>query len=204
LTPRRQGAYSQNYESIPPSELDGDFHVVVRRWRIEGCHDRLAARADRVLQGARSGFLKELDGMRLEGRRLIQEAEALRELAANDALSTTAREEKKKGFETKLTDLRAFEVRYDDLKAQREAELQLQATQSNKRILDEVMSATRFVGEKESFNLILNASKANPVASDVVFSKNITDLTEKIVASLNATKPMHTEAPSGTNNVKPK
>jgi Skp family chaperone for outer membrane proteins len=149
-------------------------------------------------------FLKELDGMRLEGRKLMQEAEALRELAANDALSATAREEKKKGFQTKLTDLRAFEVRYDDLKAQREAELQLQATQSNKRILEDVMSATRFVGEKEGFNLILNASKANPVASDVLFSRNVSDLTEKIVASLNTMKPMQTEAPSGTNNVKPR
>src|SRR5262245_748859 len=156
------------------------------------------------LKEKQTSFLKELDGMRLEGRKLIQEAEALRELAANDALSATAREEKIKGLQTKLTDLRAFEVRYDDFRAQREAQLQLQLNQSNKRILEEVMSATRFVGEKEGFNLILNANKANPVASDVLFSKNVADLTERIVASLNATKPPKADTPAGTDNVNPK
>jgi outer membrane protein len=156
------------------------------------------------LKEKQASFLKELDGIRLEGRKLVQEAEALRELAANDALSSTAREEKKKSFETRLTDLRAFEVRYDDLKSQREAELQLQASQSNKRILDDVMSATRFVGEQEGFNLILNANRANPVASDVLFARNVTDLTERIVTSLNATRPLPMQAPASTNHVKPR
>ena len=163
-----------------------------------------AQEAAKQLKERQTSFLKELDGMRLEGRKLVQEADALRDLAADDALSATTREEKKKGFQTKLTDLRAFEVRYDDFRSQREAELQLQLNQSNKRILEDVMSATRFVGEKEGFNLILNASKANPVASDVLFSKNVADLTEKIVASLNATKPPHADTPAGANHVKPK
>ena len=182
----------------------GEFRIAtIDMQRVLGDYYK-AQEAAKQLKEKQTSFLKELDGMRLEGRRLIQEVQALRELAASDALSAAAREEKKKGFETKLTDLRAFEVRYDDLKAQREAELQLQATQNNKRIMEEVMSATRFIGEKEGFNLILNASKANPVASDVLFSKNVTDLTERIVASLNATKPVNAEIPSGTNNVKPR
>jgi hypothetical protein len=95
-------------------------------------------------------------------------------------------------------------VRYDDFKAQREAELQLHLTQTNKRILEDVMSVTRFIGEKESFHLILNANKANPAASDVLFSKHVDDLIERVVASLNAAKPKANDAPPAATDGKPK
>ena len=163
-----------------------------------------AQEAAKQLKEKQNSFLKELDGMRLEGRKLMQETESLRELAADNALSATVREEKKKGFEMNLTNLRAFEVRYDDFRAQREAELQLQLTRTNQRILEDVMSVTRFIGEKEGFNLILNANKANPAASDLLFSRKVDDLTEKIVASLNASQPEPHEATPGTKDGKRK
>src|SRR5262249_55964607 len=99
------------------------------------------------------------------------------------------RERKRKSFEAKLLDLNTFQVRYEDVRAQREAELQRQVAGSNQAIQEEVLSVTRYIGEREGFNLILSASKANPLASDVVFSKNVDDITEKALASLNATKP---------------
>jgi len=34
----------------------------------------------------------------------------------------------------------------------------------------------------------LNANKSNPAASEVVFARNVDDLTEKVLASLNSTK----------------
>ena len=134
-------------------------------------------------------FTKELDRLRLEGRRLAKETEDLQELAGNNALSPSERQEKKKSFETKLTDLRTFEVRYDDFKAQAQAELQNTLSITQKRIVEDVISATRRVGETEGFNLVLNLNKTNPVASDVLFAKNIDDITERVVASLNSTKP---------------
>ena len=108
--------------------------------------------------------------------------------------------EKKKSFETKLTDLRAFEVRYDDFKAQAQAELQNTLSIAQKRIAEDVVSATRRVGETEGFNLVLNLNKANPAASDVLFAKNIDDITERVLASLNSTKP----APDVTSEKKPR
>jgi Skp family chaperone for outer membrane proteins len=88
----------------------------------------------------------------------------------------------------KLADLQAFGVRYGETKTQREAELRAQASRVNKSVLDDVMTATRDIDEKEGFNLILNASRANPVVSDVLFAKNVEDVTEKVLASLNTTK----------------
>jgi Skp family chaperone for outer membrane proteins len=134
-------------------------------------------------------YVKELEGMRLEGRKLTRETQDLQELSSNTALSATAREEKKKNFESKRIDLREFEVRYDDFRAQREAELQNYANQGKKRILDDVISTTRRIGDAEGFNLVLNANKTESAASDVLFSRNVDDITQKILASLNAAKP---------------
>jgi len=140
------------------------------------------------LEARSKSLFKEMAELRLDGNRLAKEAHDLQELSFDAALSPAARDEKKRSFELKLSDLRAFELRYDETKAQREAELQNRALQANKRIFDEILTVTRSLGEREGFNLILNASKANPATSDVLFSKSVDDLTEKVLASLNSTK----------------
>jgi Skp family chaperone for outer membrane proteins len=97
--------------------------------------------------------------------------------------------EKKKGFEAKLLGLRSFELSFQDAKSRKENELQVFFAQSNKRIVEDVMEATRSVGEREGFNLILNASKSSPESSDVLFTREVEDVTERILALLNAGKP---------------
>jgi outer membrane protein len=148
-----------------------------------------AQSAFKALKEKESSFAKELDRLRLEVRQLAKESEDLRELAANNALSASERQEKKKSFEIKLTDLRAFEIRYDDFRGQAQAELQNSLAITQKRVLEDILSATKRIGDREGFNLVLNANKANPAASDVLFSKNIDDITERVLTSLNATKP---------------
>jgi hypothetical protein len=41
------------------------------------------------------------------------------------------------------------------------------------------------IGNASGVNLILNASRANPIASDVLYSKGVEDITDKVLASLN-------------------
>jgi len=149
------------------------------------------------LETRSKSLFKELADLRLDGNRLAKEAHELQGLSLDSALSTTARDEKKRCFELKLSDLRALEVRYDEAKVQRETELQNHAVQANKRIFEEILTVTRGVGEREGFNLILNASKASPATSDVLFSKNVDDLTGKVLASLNSTKSI---LPTGSNS----
>src|ERR1051326_5774515 len=140
------------------------------------------------LKQKESSFVKELEGLRLEGRRLLKEADDLKQESALYVLSAAERESKKKSFEAKLADLSTFQLKYNNLRGQREAELQGHLARSNKAIQDEILSVLRNIGERDGFNLILNANKASPFASDVVFSKNVDDITEKALASLNATK----------------
>lgn len=144
-----------------------------------------AKSAAKQLREREVSFQREIQGLRLEARRLLSETEELKKAVDDNALSAAAREDKRKAFETKLTDLRAFEMKYDDVRSQREAELKTLAARTNKQIVDDVMTATRAVGEKEGANLVLNASRASPLTSDVLYSKDIPDVTDKVLASLN-------------------
>lgn len=135
-------------------------------------------------------FVEEIEKLRLEGQRRLKQTQELEGLARNQALSAAEREKQKKAFESQLEDFRAYEMKYDDVRAQREAELQSSVAQANKKILDEVLAATRMVGEREGFHLILNMNRAHPLSSDVLFSRNVEDITERILASLNASKPV--------------
>jgi Skp family chaperone for outer membrane proteins len=144
-----------------------------------------AQEVGKQLREKQVSFQKEIEGLRLEGRTLMRETEELQKLAVDNALSASERETKKRAFESKLTDLRAFEVRYDNFRAQREAELQSWAAQNNKRVIDEVVSVTHSIGNAAGVNLILNANRANPMASDVLYAKGVEDITDKVLASLN-------------------
>lgn len=150
-------------------------------------------RADEVakqLEARHNALFKELAELRLDGDRLLKEAHELEERSRDLALNDVARQETKRSFELKLADLHAFELSYDQTRAQREAEFQNQAVLGNKRILGEILTTTKSISENGGYNLVLNASKVNPVISDVVFTKNVDDITEKVLASLNATKPV--------------
>jgi Skp family chaperone for outer membrane proteins len=159
---------------------------------MDGYHR--AQQVVRELKSKEVSFLKELENLRLEGRKLAGETEKLRRLSLDNVLSATEREETQRSFELKLADLQTFGIRYDEIKAQREAELRAQASRMNKSVLDDVLAAMRRLGEKEDLNLILNASRGSPMASDVLFARSVEDVTEKVLALLNTTRPALPEA----------
>ncbi|HUR45110.1 MAG TPA: OmpH family outer membrane protein [Candidatus Saccharimonadales bacterium] len=133
-------------------------------------------------------FRKELEGMRLQGQRLAKEVETLRETSVNTALSSAEREQRRKQWESMMQEFQSFTMRYDETRVEKETELRVSLEKTNKQILDEVVSATRAVGDREGFNLVLNANRGNPSASEVLFSKGVPDLTEKVLKNLNSAK----------------
>jgi Skp family chaperone for outer membrane proteins len=167
------------------SSFAGELKIVtVDVQRLLAEYDQ-AKEAARQLRDKEVSFQKEVQGLRLEGRRLLTETDELKKSAEDNALSAAAREDKRKALEAKLADLRSFEVKYDDVRAQREAELRTLLAQTNKRIVEDVLTATRAIGEKEGANLVLNASRANPLTSDVLYAKDVPDVTDKVLGSLN-------------------
>ena len=154
---------------------------------------RQGREAAKTLQQREVSLLKELETLRLEGRKLVDQAQELRRLSLEPALSGPAREEKKTGLEQKLADLREFEVRYERRRSEGEADLQFQAVRLQKRVLEDVLLATRIVGEKEGFQFIFNASRFRPESSDVLFSRGVADVTDKVLFALNAGEPAKQE-----------
>lgn len=142
-----------------------------------------------------TSYVKELEPLRLEGTRLEREARELALSIQDNALSSSARDEKKKLFEQKQVDLGEIRMRYDDLQLKRQTDLQKYSVQTRKQIADDVLTVTRKIGEAEGFNLILNSNKAEPIAADVLFSKNVDDITEKVLTRLNAGKPRQNAEP---------
>jgi outer membrane protein len=142
-----------------------------------------------------TSYVKELEPLRLEGTRLEREARELALSIQDNALSSNARDEKKKLFEQKQVDLGEIRMRFDDLQLKRQTDLQKYSVQTRKQIADDVLTVTRKIGETEGFNLILNANKAEPISADVLFSKNVDDITEKVLARLNAGKPRQSAEP---------
>jgi Skp family chaperone for outer membrane proteins len=151
----------------------------------------------RELDARHTAFVKDLEALRLEGMKLLKEAEHLKQLSSDNTLSAAERENQRKALEMRLGNLRAFEVRYDETKAQREAELQNQAAKATQHVFQEVVGAARGVGEKEGFNLVLNMSLSNPTVSTVLFSKDVSDITDRVLASLNSARPL--DDPTATN-----
>jgi outer membrane protein len=142
-----------------------------------------------------TSYVKELEPLRLEGTRLEREARELALSIQDNALSSSVRDEKKKLFEQKQVDLGEIRMRFDDLQLKRQTDLQKYSVQTRKQIADDVLTVTRKIGETEGFNLILNANKAEPISADVLFSKNVDDITEKVLARLNAGKPRQSAEP---------
>jgi len=142
-----------------------------------------------------TSYVKELEPLRLEGTRLEREARELALSIQDNALSNSVRDEKKKLFEQKQVDLGEIRMRFDDLQLKRQTDLQKYSVQTRKQIADDVLTVTRKISEAEGFNLILNANKAEPISADVLFSKNVDDITEKVLARLNAGKPRPSAEP---------
>jgi outer membrane protein len=182
------------------SVLAGDMKVatvdlqrlVKEYYRAEAVAKQLEARHD--------ALFKELQELKLGGEKLLKEAHDLQERSLDLVLNEAARAQAKQGLELKLADFHEFEMSYDQAKGQREAEFQNQAMLANKRIIGDVLDATRRAGETGGFNLVLNASRANPLGSDVLFTRNVDDLTELVLASLNATKPSADRSRGGSQS----
>ena len=141
------------------------------------------------LEAREASLIRDLRGLQAEGQKLAQEAERLRTLALDSALSAAAREEKKKSFASKVEEIQRQALKLEDFRNDGRQQLSERHTQLQYRLAEDVTKATTELGEKEGYHLILNANKSNPTASAVLFARHVDDVTEKILASLNSGQP---------------
>ena len=141
-------------------------------------------------------FEKEFQGLRLEGQARLKEIEHLQESTKDQALSVSTREQKQREVESKVVDLRAFELRLDAFRRDGQSQLREKSSRLTRSLLQDIVQVAYDLGDKESFDLILNANRSNPVASDVLYARNLEDLTPKVVTELNARRPVAIDLPA--------
>jgi len=145
--------------------------------------------AAKELRAREVSFRKEISDLRLEFGRREGELEDLRRLSLDNALHADVRAEKRKDIELKLVDLRAFQAKAEGVQGQLEKEWRGHVARTHDRLLEDIFKATSRLGEKEGYHLILNSSKSQPATSDVLFARGVEDVTPKVLAALNATRP---------------
>jgi len=148
-------------------------------------HHKLEAGLQRI-RTQEVSFGKELDRLRLEGRRLQQELESLQQEAEDSVLSAAARVAKKQVWEQRRVDFSSFRVRYEQFEVAGVEDLRGQAARLRRALTDEVLGAARQVGERDGFNFIFHANRFAPAAGDVLFSRGVEDVTDRVIAVMNA------------------
>ena len=148
-------------------------------------HHKLEAGLQRI-RAQEVSFVKELEKLRLEGRRLETEAEDLRQLSLNNVFSADEREAKRRESEQRRLDFSAFRVRYEQTEAAGVSDLRQQAARLKQTVVEDVLQAARRVGERDGYNFIFNANRFTPAAGDVLFASRVDDVTDKVLLVMNA------------------
>jgi Skp family chaperone for outer membrane proteins len=141
-------------------------------------------------------FEKEFQSLRLEGEARVKEIEQLQESTKDQALSVSTREQKQRDVESKVVDLRAFELRLDAFRRDGQSQLREKSSRLTRSLLQDIVQVAYDLGDKEGFDLILNVNRSNPAASDVLYARKLENLTSKVVAELDARRPVAIDAPA--------
>ncbi len=136
-------------------------------------------------------YQKDLQDMKVDYDNMVQEAQKLKDAAADPTLSPTARDEKQKALQEKLQDLQNMERKLQETSSERNRELQDEIVRLHKEIVDEIAKVVTDYSGPQGFDLVLDKSpSATTSVSTVLFNSNkLTDITQDIINKLNAGAP---------------
>jgi Skp family chaperone for outer membrane proteins len=138
--------------------------------------------AKQIQEGQSRGLemLKEIENLRKE----------LREIENDPALAPEVKKQKLEGpgtgLQRKMEMVKDHGKKLEDYRNSKAQELKNKFAEQNKIVLDEITAATAAFAQKNGYDLVLNRSKENPAASDVVYAGKFEDITPKVLAELNA------------------
>jgi Skp family chaperone for outer membrane proteins len=170
--------------------------AVVDVERTIGQYYKTKTQQDEV-QTDREGLAKEIQGMQQRGIEMVKEVEdikkELRTLQEDTALTPEARKDKMgaptEALTRKMNQVREFGQKLDEFRNIEARKLQDKFMKLNREIVLEVTKGIQGYAEKNGYDLIFNQSKENPAVSDVIYAKKFEDITDKVIASLNAGAP---------------
>ena len=121
-----------------------------------------------------------------------EEAQALKTAASDPTLSADARNDKGKALQAKAQDLQSMERKIEEMKVERQREIQDEVMRRHQEIVGEITKAINAYSGPQGYDLVLDKSSSSS-ASGVPYvlynSSKLIDITADIVKALNATRP---------------
>jgi outer membrane protein len=156
--------------------------------------------ADSRLKEILSGFKKEYQGMMTDYQKMVDEAGKLRDEANDPTLSKEVRAEKEKLLQGKIQDVKNYERQLREFDMQRRKQLDDQSSRMRKAIVEDIGKVIEGIGKTKNYHLIVDTSglTMNGMPT-VLFKNNLPDLTNELVATMNAGRPAEpATAPAAT------
>lgn len=137
-------------------------------------------------------FQKDYQDLVATYNHMGEEAQALKTAAGDQTLSADARADKTKALQAKAQDLQSMERKIEEMKVERQREIQDEAMRRHQEIVSEITKIIKDYSGPQGFDLVLDKSSSSS-ASGVPYllynSSKLTDITPDIIKTLNATRP---------------
>jgi outer membrane protein len=143
--------------------------------------------AEAALRERANSFQRERQAMLSDYQKLANETQKIRDAATDKTLSDTAREEKRKAFESKVQDLRNLERKIQEFQLTRTKEFEEQSQRLRQNILQEITKVVNDFSAKEKFFLVLDKSSVSLTGVPVVlYTEGPRDITDEIIRLINS------------------
>lgn len=144
--------------------------------------------AEAKINGARVQAKAELDERVAMFKQAETDAQALKAAASEPTLSERERDDRLRSFNSKVQELRSFQAEVQSFQKTRERQISEQSTRSRNSLVDEINQV--ILAKTEKYDLVFDKSGQSLNSVNVlIFSGGAADLTNEILAALNAGKP---------------
>jgi outer membrane protein len=144
------------------------------------------------LKGKGELFQKDYQDLIATYNHMGEEAQALKTAAGDSTLSADARADKTKALQAKAQDLQSMERKIEEMKVERQREIQDEALRRHQEIVTEISKVINNYSGPQGFDLVLDKSSSSS-SSGVPYllysSSKLTDITADIIKTLNSTRP---------------
>ena len=172
--------------------------VFDKYWKTE---QAVSALKDRVaqIQKSRQEMIEGLNRTKDEYQKLLEDAN-------NQAISSAERDKRKQAAEDKLKDLKSGKDDVDQFDRQATVTITEQKARMRKNILDEIKLAINSKAKAGGYSMVLDTGAQTYVADpsgpyytpNVLYFTDETDITDAVIAQLNAGAPVDTSKPAET------
>lgn len=153
--------------------------------------------ADARIKEVLASYQKEYQDMMADYQKMVDDAQKLRNDTQNTTLDQKVRDEKTKALQAKVQDLQNTERKIREFDVTRRKQLEDQSQRMRKNIVEEITKVINSIGARDKYNMILDKSgmtlNGTPSA---LYVDGITDISNEIITTMNATAPKGGAAPA--------